>query len=284
MVYTVGNMSGGKNRGYTIVEVMIFLAISGVMFIMAAIFISSKQAAAQFGQGLNGLASQLQSTIQEVSDGQYTTLDTLSCNSAVTSLTLGTSSTTGQGTNGDCVFLGKLVQFKPSNTSWSGADNPLHYLIIPVAGDRTKVTDDLNGTLPTLLYKSDGTLDALTSNSKIPQNLAVDMVSAIDSTNVPHPVYAFGFLANPAVQSGKLQNGAQSVGLYYVDGVGADQSEETLRAAVASGKLTRAVGAAICFKEGSRQAAIIIGMAPGSSSASQLSVTIDRAHGEAACS
>ena len=65
-------MNGGKRPlGYTIIEVMIVLAVSGVMFIIAASFISGKQESTAFTEGANEFASQLQQTIAEVADGQY---------------------------------------------------------------------------------------------------------------------------------------------------------------------------------------------------------------------
>ena len=59
-------MLGGRNRhskqpfGYTIVEVMIVLAVSSAMFLIAANFINGKQERTAFSQGSNEMVSQLQ--------------------------------------------------------------------------------------------------------------------------------------------------------------------------------------------------------------------------------
>ena len=77
-------MLGGKNKqplGYTIIEVMIVLAVSGLMFIIAATFINGKQQRATFTAGVNEMASELQNVIEQVNDGSYADVP-LNCVSA----------------------------------------------------------------------------------------------------------------------------------------------------------------------------------------------------------
>lgn len=113
-------MLGGNKLqplGYTIVEVMIFMAISGIMFLLAATFISGKQANAQFKQGMNDMNSQIMNVINEVSNGDYTDLGTNTC--TATAVTNGAptiqSGSAAQGSNIGCVFLGKVIQIPVGN-------------------------------------------------------------------------------------------------------------------------------------------------------------------------
>lgn len=54
-------MKGGKSPlGYTVVEVMIVLAVSGIMFLVAANFINGKQQKTSFANGVNEMASRIQ--------------------------------------------------------------------------------------------------------------------------------------------------------------------------------------------------------------------------------
>lgn len=118
-------MNVGKSpKGYTIVEVMIFLAVSGFMFIMAAAFISGKQAKATFREGMNQLNASTQQVINDVANGYYPSTENFSCTAnqsdaapstpAITNLT-----TKARGTNQGCVFLGKVMQFGITNVSSS---------------------------------------------------------------------------------------------------------------------------------------------------------------------
>ncbi|HET8991431.1 MAG TPA: type II secretion system protein [Candidatus Saccharimonadales bacterium] len=106
-------MQKGRSRGgYTIVEVMIFLAVSGFMFVVAASFISGKQSSTQFVQAVNTVNAQIQQLITNVSDNNYapTSLQCTSNSGGSPPLTI-TSTGGQQGTNLGCDFLGKVIQF-----------------------------------------------------------------------------------------------------------------------------------------------------------------------------
>ena len=100
--------------GYTIVEVMIVLAVSGMMFVIAANFINGKQQRTSFFQGSNDMANIIQKVIDDVTNGNFSDV-ALDCDSAgAGSVDVRDSSditADTQGTNPDCVFLGKLVHF-----------------------------------------------------------------------------------------------------------------------------------------------------------------------------
>lgn len=131
-----------KSRGYTIVEVMIFLAISGFMFLIAAVFVNGKQGKAEFRQSLNDINNQLQQTINDVNNGLYPWPGNLACTAPPGSppqIQLGTSN---QGGNEGCVFLGKVIQFGTEQNNESG------YNIYSVAA-RQYVTTAADGTIPT---------------------------------------------------------------------------------------------------------------------------------------
>src|SRR4051812_28553600 len=105
-------MNGGKlPLGYTVIEVMIVLAVSGLMFVIATNFISGKQAKTSFTAGSNELASKVQDLIGEVNDGKYSDIP-LSCSANIggpTSVSDGAPDAETQGTNPQCVFLGKIL-------------------------------------------------------------------------------------------------------------------------------------------------------------------------------
>ena len=66
-------MFGGmKPHGFTIVETLIFLAVSGLMFVSVLAYIGGKSGQTEFDQGIHSVFSQLQSIPASVSAGEYT--------------------------------------------------------------------------------------------------------------------------------------------------------------------------------------------------------------------
>lgn len=97
--------------GYTIVELMIFLAVSGGLFVMATVLISGKQEQAQFAQGVRDFESKITDIMSDVNDGYYPSTNTFNCIKSAGTLVINNSpSAGGQGTNLDCVFLGKVLR------------------------------------------------------------------------------------------------------------------------------------------------------------------------------
>lgn len=123
----------GKNktsRGYTIVEVMIFMAVSGVMFLMAVVFISGKQASVDFRHSMSDVNLQIKTIVNEVANGEYQSLGSNKCVAGAASQPVVSSGVASQGSNGGasgCIFLGKVVQFN------TGGDKT-QYTIYTIAG------------------------------------------------------------------------------------------------------------------------------------------------------
>ncbi len=109
-------MKGGKlPLGYTIVEVLVVLAVSGVLFLLAADFITGKQSKTSFQQGSNELVSRLQAIVEEVSTGHYADIP-LTCDAfSNPSRLIFDPTVKPQGSNQDCVFLGKIIHFSVAN-------------------------------------------------------------------------------------------------------------------------------------------------------------------------
>jgi hypothetical protein len=134
-------MRGGTNsRGYTIVEVMIFVAISGFMFLLAAGFITNKQSTVEFKQGMNTLRTDMAQILDNVSDGYFPAGVNMTCtagggtgNPAPTITATTAAASNVQGTNQGCVFMGKYLTL--------GA---LSYTVNTVAG-RQEYTDPSTG-------------------------------------------------------------------------------------------------------------------------------------------
>lgn len=266
-------MKGGKRPlGYTIIEVMIVLLISGVMFIIASQFISGKEQTTAFTQGVNTMASQVQNTIQEVVSGQYSDIP-LNCtfNGGNTTIVPGNNA---QGTNPECVFLGKLIRF-------TGLNSP-NYEVISLAGGQidptalpatTTAQQILNDTDPTVICS--GT-SCLTTSQSIQQQLNIVGMSVTDASGIVHKntFYNIGFIQSLGTPNGQgsFQSGAQPISMVYspVTTPGAEPDTSI------NGNVDYAQSATICVSDSAgttsgQLAKIIIG-----SSNNQYGVTVQR--------
>src|SRR5690242_5295921 len=102
-----------KIDGFTIVETLIVLAVTGALFLVAVLAVGGKQNETEFQQGINDANSSVQQLINQVQSGNYQAANNLSCDGGTGSvqITASGSSTNSEGTSHDCVFEGKVVQF-----------------------------------------------------------------------------------------------------------------------------------------------------------------------------
>ena len=117
-------------RGFTIVETMIVLAVTGALFVAIATTLTGRQNAAEFTHAIQSVQSQLQQIIDQVPDGFFPD-NSVSCTSGggTPQFTAGVSGS--QGSNQPCVFLGKVVQFAVKGT---GGNTEQQYQIYTIAG------------------------------------------------------------------------------------------------------------------------------------------------------
>jgi len=240
-------MKGGKTPlGYTIVEVMIVLAVSSVMFLIASTFINGKQARTSFTQGVNELATRIEAVANQVSDGQYTDVSYVCDGTGATVTFPGGSST--QGTNNSCVFLGKIIHFQSSNAYYK-------YDIFSIAGKRLNTAVDPPAAPKNPTEAAANDIPTLTTTQTIPQNLHINRSQAIDSvSNSTVTSFGIGFLQQGNFDSsGNLISGAQGTGLYYVNGLGGGVSKSTVSTTYLTdgSRLRPAKFAKICVSDGS---------------------------------
>jgi len=125
----------GRSQGFTVIEVMIVLIITGALFASAAVLISGKQNATAFSQGIQQIQSQIQQIMNEVAIGHYPNPGNFKCISGAAGPVITSVGPNGQGANAGCIFVGKVMQFKVH-----GSD-PESIMIYTVAGLQKRVTD-----------------------------------------------------------------------------------------------------------------------------------------------
>lgn len=121
-------------RGFTIVETMIVLAVTGVLFFSVMAVMAGRQNRTQFQQSINAMKVEIEQVVSQVQTGYYPSTQNFRCSAAPAGGLQITSAASGneQGTNKDCVFFGKAIQFKVG-----GEDR---YAVIPLAGLREAST------------------------------------------------------------------------------------------------------------------------------------------------
>ncbi|MDB5170700.1 MAG: hypothetical protein JWO35_394 [Candidatus Saccharibacteria bacterium] len=211
-------MNGGKRPlGYTIIEVMIVLAVSGLMFVIAGNFISGKQAKTSFNSGSNEMASRVTDVIGQVNSGHYSdqafTCVSSSDGSPPQIKANDANQSARSGKNFGCVFLGKLIHFKDGE--------PTKYEVFSLTGNRLKTGDkpaiNLADVTPTIIKSNDGTFD-LTLQQTVPQQLDVKAVK-VDGRSASGFGFVQGLGTATVASDANYESGSQSIRMVYTTGV-----------------------------------------------------------------
>lgn len=113
---------GQMPHGYTIIEVMIFLVVTGALLVSALGVFNGQQNRTRFTQALREFDSQIRAVATETETGYYPNTN-FSCLISTGAPALSASGGVGQGSNQDCVLLGKMIQF---GLNGAGCTNAVH--------------------------------------------------------------------------------------------------------------------------------------------------------------
>jgi prepilin-type N-terminal cleavage/methylation domain-containing protein len=210
--------SGTRQRGFTIVETLIVLAVTGALFVVAALLINGRQNKTEFSTAINNLQQQLQQIIGQTESGYFPNNGNFSCtiDTADSNHKLNITATPArQGTNQDCIFLGNVLQF--------GLDsgNGQQFAIWPMAGNRQGTTIKgpfaSSGAQPTPVVP-------LKTYEQLQYGLnAVSMEYSTTGATPSKSTSGVGFLSGDSNGSFAtpdatgLQSGSQQFSLYAVD-------------------------------------------------------------------
>lgn len=191
---------GNDNRGYTIVEVLLFLAISSFMFIAAAVFINGKQSSAEFRQGMNGMNAVLSKVINDVNNGVYPSNEDFTCTAGASGLSFSDGATDNQSVSTKCTYVGKMILFTNDSSA---------YEINTIAGrlmdSKELLITDLEDSTPAVAPR-------LTERADAQWGLILKRAVLSDGTALK----GVGFVSSFAKYSSGLDSGAQSVAVYPI--------------------------------------------------------------------
>lgn len=210
--YLMGSDSArGQNKGFTIVEVLIVLAITGALFVSAATMISGRTAKTQFEQSVNQMTGQIRQQINDVASGYYPNNKNFSCTAtgADFSITAGASE---QGTNTGCVFLGKALYFGVAGT------DPEQYVSFPVAALQRNAAGEevtsIAAAKPAVIYPAAPQTNSPNSSQTTPLQYGLKVSKMYYGTNPDNKIGAVAFLSSLGQYNGtELVSGSQQISM-----------------------------------------------------------------------
>lgn len=101
--------SWSRNSGYTIVETLIFLAVSGLLFVSAMLVVSGQQGKVEFRNAVRDFEFKLNDIAQNVGNGYYSNPGSIGCSANPTGQ-VNLAGTGNIGENRGCIFVGRVVQ------------------------------------------------------------------------------------------------------------------------------------------------------------------------------
>lgn len=264
-------MKGGKKaRGFTIMETLVVLAVTGGLFLAISVTLSGRQQRTQFEQGINDIRAQLQQVINDVGTGFYPSLSNFQCTAGATGPVLAAGAT-NQGENNGCIFMGKALQFGVTGT------DPEQYLMYSVAGLQRTTTGDEVTTYAQAMPKvvSPTASTPVTPDITEKKNLQFGLTT-LWIRNGAAPIGAFGFMNKLATySSGSILSGAQQVEVVAITGTTLNSTQldgaQAINANIAASPINPASGVQICFVSGGSDQSGLITIG---SNGRQLSVTL----------
>lgn len=273
---------GQMPHGYTILEVMIFLVITGALLVSALAMFNGQQNRTRYTQGLREMDAQIRAVSNEVQSGYYPSSNTVQCTLVGNVPTLA-SGTTRQGANQDCTFLGKTMQFGLATGSCNtgSPSDCTQYAVNTVYGRRAESNNQLVQTLedpdgagskrgaqPQLANGTNGTPD-LSDRRTIPGGLRIYKMYAVRGGSVT-TIGAVGFmypLTQYAAGSSDPVSGSRSVDLLAVPSSALGQDDLAAAGAIQGNNLHETDrnpdNVVLCFEDqglgGGRRSAIAIG-------------------------
>jgi type II secretory pathway pseudopilin PulG len=103
---------GRTSGGYTIVEVMVVLAITVALFASALVLLSGQEGETQSTQTMQDISSKIQSYVSQINAGSYPGTQSYYCNVLDVSGQPTPTLYSGSGSSDGCIYLGRAIEVK----------------------------------------------------------------------------------------------------------------------------------------------------------------------------
>jgi type II secretory pathway pseudopilin PulG len=200
--------------GFTIVETLMVLGITSVLFIAVVGSVTDRQNRIQFSQGMRDISSSIADVMNDVTTGFFPTTPGLTCTAGSTNAApqLGYNASTGDttGAKKDCVFAGKVIQIGTDSSASSG-------FIYSMAGRRLTYNGSNSSDIASFLE-----LKPVVIDSKNTDNVtATAGISKIDATTTLTLPYAIRIVRSDG------SDGGRAIGIFYKDFRGISPNKQT---------------------------------------------------------
>lgn len=209
-------MKRHAGAGYTILEAMIFLAVSALLFVSAVTAIGGNQEQVQYAQAVRDFETQMKDVINDVTNGYYPEYEQGKCLVAVGSGNLVIDTGSGSpGTSESCMNIGKNVMFNLEDENFGVGT------IVGAAPELGSAPNlSLSVLTPTLAYQEAGQNQIdLTTYKPIRYGA---QVTKIGSEDFPDNEYSsLNFVSDfttSGVSSGSRVDGVLTVSVYGIIG------------------------------------------------------------------
>lgn len=261
-----------KQRGFTIIEVLIVLAVTAAMFLLAVLSINGKQDIAEFQQAINDVRSSLQQQIDQVAAGDYSNTGNFTCDGTSGSIVID-QGTNVQGSNDGCIYLGRVLQFGVQKT------NPQQFISYTIAGLQNN-TGTLVSAKPVVVMPS----GASNQSDYYSTNTLHYGLNVVSMTSNGTNIGAVAFLSTLGQFSGgQLVSGSQSLDLIPISTSTLNATPATtigvINKHLATSPVNPATGVKICFASGGTNQSGLITIGGGGQ---QLSITL-KIYGDLTC-
>lgn len=219
-------------RGFTLLEVTLFLAIASMLAVVAIIALVPRMRNVQFSDAVRSLEQSINSQLSRGGFGENTGQDGFSCRAQATDIVIQTAAGQKLGESEDCVINGRLIYFTDTSVT--------SYQIASLRQPRSGCTDSGLVGVANCFNSS-----AITSSSLSPAPQEITLRNGLEPIPVVGNQKGFGYLQDP--------NGTAKY-LFTYSSAGSLSDVESLR-----GKLTPISAGSVferCFSIGPRDATI----------------------------
>lgn len=184
-----------SNRGFTVVETLIVLAVTAFLFIGVATMINGRQRNAEFSQGVRDLQTQIQRFINETETGHYPLDTNFECRVSGSGPDIRPGANQ-QGQNSACLYLGRVMHFAV------GATNPQEVNVYTLVGLREpggNPATTWQQSRPRLFAQGSGdpaTMPESIINFQMPRGMSV--TAMYYNGSVTNPIAGVGFVSTLA--------------------------------------------------------------------------------------